>query len=191
MKMKYEREQGMTSIYRKLKKKCRSSNVRRHLSTLILAVVMMAPAGVYADWAGCILSEKPAEQAFDAQWADENGDISLLSADPADQIVFEGHGVVHLVLTEAGQEPDAGTVHGAIRLTVGPVGDNEVILEDLHCTLPSCDGEFNTGALPPGTKINVDLKGAYEVTINGTVTGSQRGTLNFVLKVDGVPEMCL
>ena len=69
MKMKYEREQGMTSIYRKLRKECRSFNVRRHLATLILAVAMMAPAAVYADWTGVIQSEKPAGQAAEAEWA--------------------------------------------------------------------------------------------------------------------------
>ena len=91
MKTKYEREQGMTSIYGKLKKECLSFNVCRHLTALILVVALMAPAAVYADLTGVILSEKRPGQAAEAGWADGNGNVV------AQLIQFQGHGVVNAV----------------------------------------------------------------------------------------------
>jgi hypothetical protein len=173
--MKYEHEKGMTSIYRNLRKKCRSSTLRRYLTTLILVVALMVPAGVYANWTGVIQSEKPAGQAFEAGWADVNGDLSLL------QIQFIGNGVVHLVASDAGTIFSDKTVHGTARFTVDGA---QVTLEDCDHALLSCQNVAIFSA-PSGSLINVDLKGAFNGAFQKTdlsvVAGSQRGTLTFEL----------
>ena len=185
MKMKYEREQGMTSIYRKLKKECRSFTLRRHVTTLILVFALMAPAGVYADWTGCILSEKRAGQAAETGWADQYGAISL------PQFLFVGNGVVHVVVYDpAGSGLVDRTVHGTARLKVDE-GDEGVVLEDCDPAFSSCAAVINFNyALDSGTKIDVELKGAFEIMNIASGAGNQRGTLNFVLKLDSVPEEC-
>lgn len=177
MKMKYERDQGMTSIYRKLKKVCRSSNLRRHLTTLILAVVMMAPVGVYADLTGEILSEKRPGQAAEAGWADGNGSVV------AQLIQFQGHGVVNAVWYGAAGEIFADeTVHGSARLkvdTVGVSGEGDIHLQE-------CDHEFictplgndlRVRTLCGDQKVIVEFKGAFQQTDIDSGAGTQRGTL--------------
>ena len=183
MKMKYEREQGMTSIYRKLRKECRSFTLRRHVTILILAVAMMVPAGVYAEYTAEILSEKRPGQAFEAGWADGNGNF-------AGQIVqFEGHGVIQaFVYDVAGVIQVEKTIHGSARLKVDTVGE-EVLLED-------CDPQFSSCSTVPnglriidlseGETVILELKGAFQQT-NEPFVGYQRGRLTLEITVPAVP----
>jgi hypothetical protein len=172
MKMKFEREQGMTSIYRKLRKECLSFTLRRHVTTLILAVAMLAPAAVYAQYAAQIVSEKSSGQAEETGWADSFGNVVV------PEIVFEGHGVVQVVL--AGVPP--ATVHGSARVEVYTVDTaiDVVVLYDcdpqLICTESDIIFSQRTADFGEGSMITVDLKGAFQQTIEPFV-GYQRGTL--------------
>ena len=179
MKINYEGEQGMTSIYRKLRKECRSFNVRRHVMILILAVAMMLPAVVYAEYTGEILSEKRAGQAFEAGWDDGTRNFT------GQILKFEGHGVVKVVLVAFGGVTEK-TVHGSARLTVDTVGER-VELEDCDPAFSSCTSIFvEQGDLRECDLLTVDLKGAFQQT-NPPADGTQRGTLTLKITAPGVP----